>query len=132
MDSRKLPSFQPQFEFGSGLSYTTFEYSDLRALNAMAPEGSVGVSLNVKNTGSRAGKETVIVYVRDEFATLTPAAKRVRRFAKVSLAPGETRQLGFTINRDDLGYFGLDNKFRFEAGDFTVLVGGQSAKFAVR
>jgi beta-glucosidase len=90
LDSRKLPSFQPQFEFGSGLSYTTFEYSELRALPAMAPQGSVGVSLNVKNTGPRAGKETVIVYVRDEVATLTPAAKRVRRFAKVSLAPGET------------------------------------------
>ena len=60
MDGRKLPSFQPQFEFGSGLSYTTFEYSDLRAFPAMEPKGSVGVSLNVKNTGTRAGKETVI------------------------------------------------------------------------
>ena len=132
LDSRKLPSFQPQFEFGSGLSYTTFEYSDLRALPAMAPQGSVGVSLNVKNTGPRAGKETVIVYVRDEVATLTPAAKRVRRFAKVSLAPGETRQLGFTLRPEDLGYIGLDNKLHFEPGDFTVFVGNQSAKFTLK
>ena len=132
LDSRKLPSFQPQFEFGSGLSYTTFEYSDLRALPAMAPQGSVGVSLNVKNTGPRAGKETVIVYVRDEVATLTPAAKRVRRFAKVSLAPGETRQLGFTLRPEDLGYIGLDNKLHVEPGDFTVFVGNQSAKFTLK
>jgi len=132
MDGRKLPSFQPQFEFGSGLSYTTFEYSDLRAFPAMEPKGSVGVSLNVKNTGTRMGKETVIVFVRDEIATLTPAAKRVRRFAKVTLAPGETRQLGFTINQGDLGYVGADNKFHFEPGDFTVMVDGQSAKFTLR
>jgi len=98
----------------------------------MAPQGSVGVSLNVKNTGPRAGKETVIVYVRDEVATLTPAAKRVRRFAKVSLAPGETRQLGFTLRPEDLGYIGLDNKLHVEPGDFTVFVGNQSAKFTLK
>ncbi|HKP69953.1 MAG TPA: glycoside hydrolase family 3 N-terminal domain-containing protein, partial [Pyrinomonadaceae bacterium] len=132
MDSRKLPTFQPQFEFGHGLSYTTFEYSDLRALIAMEPARTVGVSLNVTNTGKRAGKETVIVYIRDEVAKLTPAAKRVRRFAKVALAPGETRQLGFTIRAEELGYYGLDNKFVFEPGDFTVFVGGQSAKFTLK
>jgi beta-glucosidase len=132
LDSRKLPSFQPQFEFGSGLSYTTFEYSELHAFPAMAPQGNVGVSLNIKNTGTRAGKETVIVYVRDEVATLTPAAKRVRRFAKVHLAPGETRQLGFTLRPEDLGYVGPDNKFHVEPGDFTVFVGNQSAKFTLK
>jgi beta-glucosidase len=86
----------------------------------------------VKNTGSRAGQETVIVFVRDDVATLTPAAKRVRRFAKVDLAPGETRQLGFTIRAEDLGYIGLDNKFHFEPGDFTVMVGNQMAKFSLK
>jgi beta-glucosidase len=132
MDNRKLSSFQPQFEFGSGLSYTTFEYSDLHALVAMDPPRTVGVSLNVKNTGTKEGKETVIVYVRDEVATLTPAAKRVRRFAKLSLAPGETRQLGFTLRPEDLGFVGLDNKLHIEPGEFTVMVGGQSAKFTLK
>jgi beta-glucosidase len=132
MDARKRPTFEPQFEFGHGLSYTTFEYSDLRALVAMEPARTVGISLNVKNTGSKAGQETVIVFVRDDVATLTPAAKRVRRFAKVDLAPGETRQLGFTIRAEDLGYIGLDNKFHFEPGDFTVMVGNQMAKFSLK
>lgn len=132
MDGPKRPSFEPQFEFGSGMSYTNFEYSDLQAIQAMAPEGSVGVSLNVKNSGKRAGKETVIVYVRDEVATLMPAAKRVRRFAKVTLAPGETRQLGFTLRPEDLGYIGLDNKLHVEPGEFTVIVGGQTAKLTIR
>ena len=98
----------------------------------MAPEGSFGVSFNVKNTGSRAGKETVILYVRDETATFTPAAKRVRRFAKVSLAPGETRQIGFTLRPEDLGYVGLDNKLVTEPGEFTAMVGGLTTKFASR
>lgn len=132
MDNRKFASFQPQFEFGSGLSYTTFEYSDLHAFVAMDPPRTVGVSLNVKNTGTKAGKETVIVYVRDEVATLTPAAKRVRRFAKISLAPGEARQLGFTLRPEDLGFVGPDNKLHIEPGEFTVMVGGQSTKFTLR
>ena len=129
MDARKLPSFQPQFEFGHGLSYTTFEYLDLRA----TPNGAnVNVSVNVRNTGTKAGKETVIVYVRDEFATLTPAAKRVRRFAKVSLAAGESKALQFTLRRADLSYVGLENKPVFEPGEFTVIVGNQSAKFTLQ
>lgn len=132
MDSRKRASFEPQFEFGHGLSYTTFEYSDLRVLEAMAPPRTFGISLNVKNTGGLAGKETVIVYVRDEVANLTPAAKRVRRFAKVSLAPGETKQLGFTIRAEDLGYIGVDNKLHVEPGEFTVMVGGLSSKFTLK
>jgi len=128
MDSQKLPSFQPQFEFGHGLSYTTFEYSDLRAAIS---DGGVNVSVNVKNTGAMAGQETAIVYVRDEVAMLTPPAKRVRRFAKVRLASGESRKLEFTLRPDDLGYVGLDNKSVVEPGDFTVLVGGLSAKFTL-
>ena len=98
----------------------------------ISPGPGVGVSVKVSNTGRRAGKETVIVYVRDEFATLTPAAKRVRRFAKIDLDAGESKTVTFSLGRDDLGYFGLDNKFVFEPGDFTVMVGNQSAKFTIK
>jgi beta-glucosidase len=132
MDGRKLATFQPQFEFGHGLSYAKFEYSDLRVIPAQAPGGSIGVSFRVKNVGDGPGKETAILYVRDEVATLTPAAKRVRRFAKVLLAPGETRQIEFVLRPEDLGYFGLDNRFVNEPGEFTAMVGGLTQKFTAR
>ena len=85
--------------------------------------------MTVKNTGQRAGKETVIVYVRDEVASLSPAGKRVRRFAKISLEPGASKTLSFTMNRDDLSFIGMDNKPIVEAGEFTVLIGKMSKKF---
>ena len=93
MDARKLPTFRPQFEFGYGLSYTSFAYSDLKlSSDRLSKNGNLNVSVTVTNTGKRSGKETVILYVRDEVATLTPAAKRVRSFAKVDLAEGESNR----------------------------------------
>ena len=124
---------KPQFAFGSGLSYTNFSYSNLRlSSNSVPMNGEITVSVDVKNTGNRAGKEAVIVYVRDEVATLSPGGKRVRRFAKVSLDAGQTKTLTFRLNRDDLAFIGLDNKPVTEAGDFTVMIGGLSGKFTLR
>ena len=124
---------RPQFDFGTGLSYTTFRYSDL----AVSPKsasmtGNVNVSVKVTNTGARAGKETVILYVRDEAATIVPPGKRVRRFAKVHLDPGQTKTLSFSLNRNDLSFIGANNRPVVEPGDFTVLVGGLTEKFALR
>lgn len=125
--------FYPQFEFGAGLSYTTYEYSDLRiSPDTIAANGEVKVSLDVKNTGQRAGKEAVILYVRDDVATLSPPGKRVRRFAKIHLGPGQQKRVAFTLNRKDLGYFDTDNQFKTEPGDFTVIVGGLSGKFTLK
>jgi len=134
LDARKLPAFQPQFEFGTGLSYSSFEYSDLRVSPASisAGWGIINISINLKNTGARAGRETVIVFVRDEVATLTPASKRVRRFAKVDLKPGESKRVDFSLRSEDLGYIGLDNKPAIEPGEFTVMIGGRSAKFTLQ
>jgi beta-glucosidase len=133
MDGRKLPTFQPQFEFGFGLSYTTFQYSDLKlSSNSIAANGSVSASVKITNTGKLAGKETAILYVRDEVASITPAAKRVRRFAKVHLEPGESKTLTFTLHTEDLGFIGVDNKPKVEPGDFTIMIGGQSARFTLR
>lgn len=126
-------AFSPQFEFGSGLSYTTFAYSNLQVSPASVPaNGQVKVSVNVSNTGKRAGKETVIVYVRDVVASLTPAGKRVRRFAKVYLEPGQSRTLSFTLRRDDLSFIGVDNKPKVEPGDFDVLVGSLTGRFTLQ
>jgi beta-glucosidase len=124
---------RPQFEFGSGLSYTTFRYSDLVVSpKTSATAGNVNVSVKVTNAGTRAGKETVILYLRDEVATLSPPGKRVRRFAKIYLEPGQTKNLSFSLNRDDFSYIGQNNRPVVEPGDFTVMVGGLTDKFVLR
>ncbi|HKQ52794.1 MAG TPA: glycoside hydrolase family 3 N-terminal domain-containing protein [Pyrinomonadaceae bacterium] len=125
-------AFSPQFEFGHGLSYTTFSYSNLRVSQRQIPmNGTVNVTVTVTNTGQRAGKETVILYVRDEVASLSPPGKRVRRFAKVYLEPGQSKTLSFTLTPDDLSYIGSDNKPVIEPGDFSVMVGNLTDRFTL-
>jgi beta-glucosidase len=127
-------AFSPQFEFGSGLSYTTFAYSNLQ----VSPQtgglnGPVKITVTVANTGQRAGKEAVIVYVRDVVASLSPAGKRVRRFAKISLTPGQSRTLTFTLRpSEDLSFIGTNNKPIVEPGEFEVMVGGLTQKFSLQ
>ena len=124
---------RPQFDFGTGLSYTTFSYSDLIVTPKSSPmTGNVAVSVKVTNTGRRAGKETAILYVRDEVATSTPPGKRVKRFAKIYLEPGQSKTLSFTLNRSDLSFIGQNNRPTIEPGDFTVMIGGLADKFTVR
>ncbi len=123
----------PQFDFGSGLSYTTYAYSDLKLSSKSIPmNGEVTVSVKVTNTGTRAGKETAILYLRDEVASLAPPGKRVKRFAKIYLDAGQSKTLTFKLNKDDLSFIGMDNKPTVEAGDFTVMVGGLSDKFTLK
>jgi len=125
-------AFSPQFEFGHGLSYTTFAYSDLRLSQRQLPmNGEVKVSVTVTNTGQRAGKETVILYVRDRVATLSPPGKRVRRFGKVYLEPGRSKTLTFTLTREDLSFIGPDNRPLVEPGDFDVMVGNLTGSFTL-
>jgi len=125
-------AFSPQFEFGHGLSYTTFAYSNLRLSQRQVPlNGSVGVSVTVTNAGQRAGKETVILYVRDEVASLSPPGKRVRRFGKVYLEPGKSKTLTFTLTPADLSFIGADNRPTIEPGDFSVMVGNLTEKFTL-
>ena len=126
-------AFNPQFEFGRGLSYTTFTYSNLQLSQKQIPmNGSVSVSVTVTNAGQRAGDETVILYVRDVAATITPPGKRVKRFAKIHLDPGQSRTLNFTLTRDDLSFIGADNKPTVEPGDFDVMVGNLTDRFSLQ
>ncbi len=126
-------AFAPQFEFGHGLSYTSFEYSGLTlSRDTISRSYGLDVSVNVKNTGKMAGKETVILYVRDVVASLSPAGKRVKRFAKVELQPGESKTVKFSLEPDDLSFFGVDNKPRIEPGEFVVLVGGLEKSFVLK
>src|ERR1041385_8584663 len=126
-------AFNPQFQFGDGLSYTTFAYSDLRVgKQTISANEELPVSVVVKNTGNRAGKEAVLVYVSDLVASLSPPGKRLRRFAKIKAAPGESRTLNFKLRREDLSFIGADNKPTLEPGDFEVRIAGLSQKFTVK
>jgi len=120
----------PQFEFGSGLSYTNFLYSDLHVVPATASASqSVRVDVTVKNSGGHAGKEVVQLYLNECFASVTPPLKRLKRFAKVLLQPGESRQLSFELTSDDLSFIGADNKRVVEPGVFDVRIGGLQQTF---
>lgn len=126
-------AFKPQFAFGDGLSYTTFAYSDLRlSKTTITGNEELTVDVTVTNTGNRAGKESVLVYVGDLVASISPPNKRLRRFAKVSLEPGQKRTLTFKIRRDDLSFIGADNKPIAEPGEFDVMVGGLTQRFTLK
>jgi len=125
--------FSPQFEFGSGLSYTTFAYSDLLlSARSIGVSDKLNVSFKITNTGKRAGNETAILFLRDEIASMTPPGKRVKRFAKVRLEPGQSKTLTFSLAREDLEFVSFDNRPIAEPGDFTIMVGGLSAVFTLK
>ncbi|MBQ9357406.1 MAG: glycoside hydrolase family 3 C-terminal domain-containing protein [Prevotella sp.] len=112
--------------FGYGLSYTTFEYSNLRVSKAQFTADDVlTVSVDVRNTGSRAGKEAVLLYSSDLVAQLTPDNRRLRDFQKVSLQPGEMRTVTFSLPAKALAFVGADGRWILEEGDFVLRVGGQ-------
>ncbi|MEO6527652.1 MAG: glycoside hydrolase family 3 N-terminal domain-containing protein [Gemmatimonadaceae bacterium] len=124
--------YTPEWAFGHGLSYTTFAYSDLRvATPKIGPRDSVRVSVTVRNTGSRAGKEVVQLYVRDLVASITPPVRRLRRFEKVSLEPGASRSVSFTLPVRELSFVGMNNKLVLEPGEFDAMVGELTARFEV-
>ncbi len=126
-------AFRPQFAFGSGLSYTTFAYSDLRiSQKAISANDELSVSVTVRNTGSRAGKEVVQLYVRDLVASISPPNRRLRRFAKIHLEPGQSRTLTFQLRSEDLSFIGADNKPVVEPGDFDAIVGGLTERFTFK
>ncbi len=120
----------PQFEFGSGLSYTTFSYSDLHVAPSTASGNqSVRVDVTVKNSGGRGGKEVVQLYLNERFTSVSPPLKRLKRFAKVLLQPGESRHVSFELTSDDLSFIGADNKRVVEPGVFDVRIGGLQQTF---
>jgi beta-glucosidase len=126
-------AFTPQFEFGQGLSYTTFAYSDLRlSKKSITGNGDLSVSVTVTNSGRRAGKEVVQVYVSDLVASLAPAGKRLKRFAKLYLEPGQSRTLTFKLHQDDLSFIGPDNKPVVEPGEFEVIIAGLKDRFELK
>ena len=120
-----------QWPFGYGLSYTTFEYSNLKVDKAQFTANDIlTVSVDVKNTGSKAGKEAVLLYSSDLIASVVPDNKRLRDFTKIALEPGETKTVTFQLPAKKLAFVGACGKWTLEEGDFILKVGNQTVPTA--
>lgn len=117
-----------QWGFGYGLSYTSYKYSNLKVSQSDFCHGDViKVSVDVKNTGKVAGKESVLLFSSDLIASMVPDGRRLRAFDKIELQPGETKTVTFNLNADDLAFVGYDGKWVLEEGDFKLMIADQSA-----
>jgi beta-glucosidase len=122
--------YVPQYTFGHGLSYTQFDYSDFSlSSDQLSADGKLKVKVTVKNTGKMAGKHTVELYSRDLFASIVPSVKRLRKFQKISLAPGASQTLEFVLDKSDLAFVNEQLKTVTEAGDFDLMVGPLTKTF---
>ena len=120
-----------QWPFGFGLSYTTYEYSNLKVDKAQFTADDVlKVTVDVKNTGAKAGKEAVLLYSSDLVASVVPDNKRLRDFTKIELQPGEVKTVTFELPAKSLAFVGADGKWTLEEGDFVLKVGDQTVKTA--
>lgn len=117
-----------QWGFGHGLSYTSYKYSNLKVSKSDFRHGDIiKVSVDVKNTGKVAGKESVLLFSSDLLASMVPDGRRLRAFDKIELQPGETKTVTFNLNADDLAFVGYDGKWVLEEGDFKLMIADQSA-----
>lgn len=117
-----------QWGFGYGLSYTSYKYSNLKVSQSDFRHGDIiKVSVDVKNTGKVAGKESVLLFSSDLIASIVPDGRRLRAFDKVELQPGETKTVTFELKADDLAFVGWNGKWRLEEGDFKLMIADQSA-----
>lgn len=127
--------FNPQWEFAHGLSYTTFEYSELN-LNKKNlysnDKDSIVVSVSITNTGKREGKESVQLYINDHYATISPSLKKLIAFDKISLLPSEKKTLTFSIRNEDLMFYGADNIWQSEEGSFSVIIKDLKSTFNLK
>ena len=124
---RDIPTCAPMYPFGYGLSYTTFDISNLRlSSDTMRPNGSVTAWVDVKNTGSRTGDDVVQLYIHDPVATISQPVRRLRGFQRVTLNPGQTKTVSFTLDRDDVGFYDNSGKFVVEPGTIDVYTGDSS------
>jgi beta-glucosidase len=122
--------YNPLYEFGFGLSYTTFAYSNLRISKAsITGNEALTITVDVTNTGTREGKESTQLYISDLYASITPDTKRLRGFSKISLKPGETKTVTFTKTAADLSFIDGDSKRVTEPGEFRVSIGNLTANF---
>ncbi|NTW43513.1 MAG: beta-glucosidase, partial [Anaerolineaceae bacterium] len=117
----------PLFAFGHGLSYTTFQYSDLTINPIIANSGNVvDISLKVKNSGNQSGDDVIQLYIRDEYASYPRPVKELKGFIRLPLSAGETKQVIFHLPTDQLAFYDRDLRLILEPGKFQVMVGSSS------
>jgi beta-glucosidase len=122
--------YNPLYEFGFGLSYTTFAYSNLKLSQPDLKDGeTITVTVEVKNTGQLEGKESVLMYTSEEYASIAPDFKRLRAYDKVDLKAGETKTVTFKITPKDIAFVNDLSKTVTEAGAFKVMIGDQTQGF---
>ncbi|MEO8237479.1 MAG: glycoside hydrolase family 3 N-terminal domain-containing protein [Flavobacterium sp.] len=132
-DAKYEKSYLPQYEFGTGLSYTTFTYSNLKIdKTEINSNHEINVSVEVTNSGKKAGKEAVLLYLSDNFASITPEFKALKRFDKISLEPNETKTVKFTLNQKDLQFVNEDLKWISEKGTFTIQASNLKKDFSLK
>ena len=121
------------YDFGFGLSYTSFEYSNLKLnSNQFSKNENIYLSVDIKNTGEIEGKEVIQVYSKDHYASLTPDIKRLRAFKKIELKPGEIKNVKFEIQVQDLGFVNYQNKHVVETGKFDLMVGSLKSELIIK
>ncbi|MDC0034342.1 glycoside hydrolase family 3 C-terminal domain-containing protein [Flavobacteriaceae bacterium] len=121
------------YDFGFGLSYTSFEYSNLKLnSNQFSKNENIYLSVDIKNTGEIEGKEVIQVYSKDHYASLTPDIKRLRAFKKIKLKPGEIKNVKFEIQVQDLGFVNYQNKHVVETGKFDLMVGSLKSELIIK
>ena len=116
----------PLYAFGHGLSYTTFEYSNLKISNTFSNDETIKVSVDLTNTGKLKGKEVVQLYLKDVFASVTRPVKELKGFELVELNPNETKTIQLVLTKAELGFYNNQGEFNVETGDFEVYIGGSS------
>jgi beta-glucosidase len=125
--------FEPQWSFGYGLSYTNFTYSNLKLDKKNYKKGdNIKIDVDVKNTGNRRGKETVLLYLNDEYASVSRPVKQLKRFTKIDLYPGESKTVTFILNDYDLSFIGRQNKRIVEPGKFKVMIKNLESEFQLQ
>ncbi|HEV3411186.1 MAG TPA: glycoside hydrolase family 3 N-terminal domain-containing protein [Puia sp.] len=122
--------YDPLFPFGWGLSYTTFEYSDLKlSSDKLNATGKLTVTITVKNTGSRDGKHTVELYTHEHYASITPNMRRLRAFKKITLKAGDSQTVSFSLDKNDLAFVNAELHMVTEPGEFDAMIGDKKATF---
>lgn len=125
--------YSPQYEFGHGLSYTTFTYSDLKlSKTEITADENLQVSVNVTNIGKIAGKESVLLFLSDLYASLAPDMKRLKGFEKINLQPGESKKVQFTLTKKELSFVNSDSRTIAEPGEFEIKIGNQKIRFTLK